>query len=86
MRMSLDIRVEPFCRAGVSEINDLNVIDEHQNRGIGRALIQEAEHLLAAAGRSVVGIGVGQSSDYAAAQHLYPKLGYVNGFTSCQFV
>jgi GNAT superfamily N-acetyltransferase len=55
----------------------LNVIDEHQNRGIGRALIHEAERVVAAAGKSVVGIGVGQTPDYAAAQHLYPKLGYV---------
>jgi len=68
---------EPFRREGVPEINDLNVIGEHQNRGIGRALIREAERVVAEAGRPVVGIGVGQTPDYAAAQHLYPKLGYV---------
>jgi hypothetical protein len=39
-------------------------------------LIQEAERLIAAAGKSVAGIGVGQTPDYAAAQHLYPKIGY----------
>ena len=68
---------EPFRRGDIPEINDLNVIEEHQNRGIGRALIREAERIIAATGKSVVGIGVGQTPDYAAAQHLYPKLGYV---------
>lgn len=68
---------ESFRRDGVPEINDLNVIEGHQNHGIGRALIREAERLVAEAGKTVVGIGVGQTPDYAAAQHLYPRLGYV---------
>ena len=68
---------EPFRRAGIPEINDLNVVAEHQNRGVGRALIRRAEGVVAEAGRAVVGIGVGQTPDYAAAQHLYPRLGYV---------
>jgi GNAT superfamily N-acetyltransferase len=68
---------EPFRRGDVPEINDLNVIEEHQNRGVGRALIREAERIAAEAGRAVVGIGVGQTPDYAAARHLYPMLGYV---------
>lgn len=68
---------EPFRRGGVPEINDLNVAREHQNRGVGRALIREAEHVIGAAGKPSAGIGVGQTPDYAAAQHLYPKLGYV---------
>ena len=66
----------PFQRSGVPEINDLNVIEEHQGQGIGRELIREAEQMVAEAGGMVVGIGVGQTPDYAAAQHLYPKLGY----------
>jgi GNAT superfamily N-acetyltransferase len=68
---------EPFRRGGVPEINDLNVINEHQKRGIGSALIHAAECVVAEAGIAVVGIGVGQTPDYAAAQRLYPKLGYV---------
>jgi len=55
----------------------MNVINEHQERGIGRALIHAAERIIAEAGGAVVGIGVGQTPDYAAAQHLYPRLGYV---------
>ena len=68
---------EPFRQNGIPEINDLNVIEEFQDRGIGRALIQEAERLAAEAGKSIIGIGVGLTPDYSAAQHLYPKLGYV---------
>ena len=68
---------EPFRRDGIPEINDLNVVVAWQNRGVGRALIHEAERVIAAAGRPVAGIGVGQTPDYAAAQHLSPKLGYV---------
>jgi GNAT superfamily N-acetyltransferase len=68
---------EFFQRNQIPEINDLNVINEHQKRGIGRALIHAAEGKVAEAGRAVIGIGVGQTPDYAAAQHLYSKLGYV---------
>ena len=66
-----------FSESGIPEVNDLNVIEPFQNRGVGRALIREAERVAAGRGKLVVGIGVGQTPDYAAAQHLYPKLGYV---------
>jgi len=68
---------EPFRRDDVPEINDLNVIEAHQKRGVGTLLIREAEREIVAAGKPVAGIGVGQTPDYAAAQSLYPKLGYV---------
>jgi GNAT superfamily N-acetyltransferase len=66
-----------FNESGIPEINDLNVTEGAQNRGVGRALIREAERVVAGRGNRVVGIGVGLTPDYAAAQHLYPKLGYV---------
>jgi GNAT superfamily N-acetyltransferase len=66
-----------FRQNGIPEINDLNVIDEFQNRGIGTALIFEAERIAAEAGKTIVGIGVGVTPDYATAQRLYPKLSYV---------
>ncbi len=68
---------ESFRQNDIPEINDLNVIDEFQNRGIGTALILEAERIAAEVGKTIIGIGVGATPDYAAAQHLYPKLGYV---------
>jgi GNAT superfamily N-acetyltransferase len=67
----------PFSDAGIPEINDLNVITVYQNRGIGRALIAAAEQVINEQGHAIVGIGVGQTADYSAAQHLYPALGYV---------
>lgn len=69
---------EPFLSGGIPEINDLNVAAEFQNRGIGRALIRAAERVVAEAGKPVIGIGVGLTPDYSAAQHLYPKLGYIS--------
>lgn len=68
----------PFLSEGIPEINDLNVVAEFRNRGIGRALIREAELVAAKAGKSIMGIGVGLTPDYAAAQHLYPMVGYVS--------
>jgi GNAT superfamily N-acetyltransferase len=54
----------------------LNVVEEFQNCGIGRALIEESERLVSDRGIQKIGIGAGLTPDYAAAQHLYPKLGY----------
>jgi GNAT superfamily N-acetyltransferase len=68
----------PFLSDGIPEINDLNVVAEFRNRGIGRALILEAEQVARDAGKAVMGIGVGLTPDYAAAQYLYPSLGYVS--------
>lgn len=68
---------EPFRQAGLPEIQDLNVLACFQKRGIGTALIGAAESLAVARGKTIMGIGVGQTPDYAAAQRLYPRLGYV---------
>lgn len=67
----------PFRREGVPEINDLNVVEEFRRRGVGTALIREAERLAAARGHARIGIGVGAPPDYDAARRLYPRLGYV---------
>ncbi len=67
----------PFRERGIPEIVDLNVITEYQRRGIGTALIRAAERLALQRGRNVIGISVVQSPEYAAANRLYPKLGYV---------
>ncbi len=68
---------EPFRRAGIPEIVDLNVITEYQRRGIGTALIHAAEEAARQRSYTAVGISVVQSPEYAAANRLYPKLGYV---------
>ena len=66
----------PFREQGIPEIADLNVIGEHQHKGIGSALIREAEHQARMRGSAAVGIAVEQSPAYAAANRLYPYLGF----------
>ncbi len=72
-----DSLYEPFRQEGIPEIVDLNVITEYQRQGIGTALIRAAEEVARARGRKRIGISVVQSPEYAAANRLYPKLGYV---------
>lgn len=65
-----------FREAGIPEIADFNVLERFQRRGIGSALMDAAEALVAE--RSpVAGIGVGMSADYGKAQILYVRRGYV---------
>lgn len=65
---------EPF--GGIPEIQDFNVLPELRRRGIGSALMDAAEALVAE--RSpVVGIGVGLYPDYGQAQRMYVRRGYV---------
>jgi GrpB-like predicted nucleotidyltransferase (UPF0157 family)/GNAT superfamily N-acetyltransferase len=65
-----------FREQGIPEITDLNVINQHQRRGIGSALIYAAERLARQRGCAVVGIGVEQSPDYGVPNRLYPHLGF----------
>jgi ribosomal protein S18 acetylase RimI-like enzyme len=66
----------PFESAGIAEIQDFNVLPDFRRRGIGTALMDEAESIVA--GRSqAVGLGVGFDPDYGPAQRLYVLRGYV---------
>ena len=66
----------PFREAAIPEIQDFNVLPDFQRRGIGSALMDEAERI--AAERSpIVGIGVGMTADYGRGQRLYVQRGYV---------
>jgi len=66
----------PFAERQVPEISDLNVLPACRRQGIGNALLDRAES--AASSRSnVVGLGVGLSSDYGAAQRVYVRRGYL---------
>jgi GNAT superfamily N-acetyltransferase len=66
----------PLRDAGIPEIVDLNVFIRCRRRGIGTALLDEAERRIAP--RSpVAGIGVGLTPDYGPAHILYVRRGYV---------
>ncbi|QIS24202.1 GNAT family N-acetyltransferase [Nocardia terpenica] len=67
---------EPFATRGIPEIVDLNVLPVFRRRGIGAALLDAVE--ATARERSpVVGLGVGLTADYGAAQRLYVRRGYL---------
>jgi GrpB-like predicted nucleotidyltransferase (UPF0157 family)/GNAT superfamily N-acetyltransferase len=66
----------PLRALGMPEIADLNVIREHQRRGIGSALVYAAERLARQRGCAAVGIAVEQSPSYESANRLYPHLGF----------
>lgn len=67
----------PFREAGIPEINDLWVRQEHRGFGLGTRIIAHIEDLARAAGASRIGIGFGLYADYGPAQRLYVRLGYV---------
>jgi GNAT superfamily N-acetyltransferase len=57
-------------------VNDLNVLPDFRNQGIGNALLDAIEST--ARDRSeVVGLGVGLYRDYGAAQKIYVRRGYL---------
>ncbi len=67
----------PFVQAGIPEIADFNVLKKYQRRGIGTALMGEAEGIIASRGYLYAGLGVGLYPDYGPAQILYVKRGYI---------
>ena len=69
-------RIVPFREEGVPEIVDFNVLPAFRRRGIGSALMDAAEELIAAVGPTA-GLGVGMTADYGAAQRLYAQRGYI---------
>jgi ribosomal protein S18 acetylase RimI-like enzyme len=73
-----------YRRLGIPEIQDINIVPEHRRKGHATALIKWCEGLARAKGCGHIGISVGLTKNYGAAQILYSKLGYVpdgNGVT-----
>lgn len=66
----------PFRSENIPEIQDFNVLPRFRRKGIGTRLMDAAEQMVAQ--RSpVIGVGVGMTTDYGAAQRLYVLRGYV---------
>ncbi len=59
-----------------AELQDFNVLPQFRRRGIGSALMDAAEALIATRS-ATAGIGVGLYPDYGPAQRLYVLRGYV---------
>ncbi len=68
---------ETFRKQGIPEIHDMNTATSRRRNDIGTRMLKAAEQLVQRTGRSVIGIGVGVTPNYAIAQRLYPKQGYV---------
>lgn len=66
----------PFREQNIPEIVDFNVLPKFRCRGIGAALMDEAEKRIAARS-AIVGLGVGMTADYGSAQRMYAKRGYI---------
>ena len=67
----------PFKKAGIPEIQDLNVGRPFRRQGIAGALIASLERQVKKMGKGVIGIGVGMEPGYGNAQRLYVKMGYI---------
>ena len=67
---------EPFKLEGIPFIHHLEVFPDFQRRGIGSALMDEAERLIATRSRKAC-ICVGLFGAYGPAQRLYVKRGYI---------
>ncbi len=65
-----------FREQNIPEIMDFNVLPQFRRQGIGARLMDAVEQRVATMG-SMVGIGVGMTADYGAAQRMYVKRGYV---------
>ncbi len=65
-----------FGDCGWPEIVDFGVLEKVRGRGIGTALMDEAERIAAEYADHVY-LGVGLHSGYGAAQRMYVKRGYI---------
>lgn len=62
---------------GIPEIQDLNVVPHLRRKGVARALLTHCEGIAGCRGATQIGISVGLSPDYGAAQILYARSGYI---------
>ena len=70
-------KYSPYARFGLYETQDLNVLPDYRQQGLATALIQKCEDIARGEGCAEIGISVGLTADYGAAQRLYCKLGYL---------
>ncbi len=74
--LNLNSSYRTFNEQNIPEVNDLNVLPQFRNKGIGSQLLDVAEKQAASLSKSV-GIGFGLYADYGQAQKMYIKRGYI---------
>lgn len=70
-------RYSLYKKLDIPEIQDLNVVPKARRNGIATALIEYCEALTKKSRKDSIGISVGLTKDYGAAQILYIRMGYV---------
>lgn len=70
-------KYRPYQALKIPEFQDLRVLTPHRNQGLGRALTEYAEQITQQKGHIGMGLSVGLTPDYGAAQRLYAKMGYI---------
>ncbi len=74
----------PFRRFNMPEVQDLNVVPDARQQGIGAALVEYCEQEVKRRGGTDIAISVGLYPRYGAAQRLYVQRGYVpDGAGAC---
>lgn len=72
LRGNTPIGVAQLVHREIPEVRNVGVTEEHRGRGVGTALMGEAERRAQPAGRLRLGVGV----DNPRAHRLYERLGY----------
>lgn len=70
-------RYSLYKTLAIPEIQDLNVVPDARRNGAATKLIEQCEALAITEGKNAIGISVGLTRDYGAAQILYIQKGYV---------
>ena len=66
-----------YQKLDIPEIQDLNVIPYARQQGVATQMVTAFENIARDQGYDQIGISVGLTKDYGAAQRLYMKLGYM---------
>ncbi|MGZ9097209.1 MAG: GNAT family N-acetyltransferase [Micavibrio sp.] len=65
-----------FARLNIPELQDLNVLPDDRGQGLGQAIVSACEELARQRGHAQMGLAVGLTRAYGAAQRLYVRMGY----------
>ena len=71
-----DPEAGPFGKKKIPEIVDFGVLEKYRRKGIGSALMDQAEKIAGAYADRVY-LGVGLHAGYGSAQRMYAKRGYI---------
>lgn len=66
-----------FARLNIPELQDLNVLPDFRRHGLGAALVNACENLARTRNCTEIGLAVGLTQSYGAAQRLYVRMGYI---------